>query len=385
MPTRLLIATTIDATLESFMLPFADHFRSQGWVVDGAAAGLSANHEVASHFDQAWEMVWSRSPLDGDNLEAIAQIREIVTSREYDIVHVHTPVAGFITRLALKKLRARTGVRVVYTAHGFHCRPGGNPVKNRAFAALERTAAQWTDALVVINHEDERLARRLGLGGRGPVYYMPGIGIDLASYSKANTPASAIASVRDELHLRPGDALFLVIAAFDPGKRHIDAVKALKLTSDSSYHLAFAGTGPEMDKIRELTAELGLAGNVHFLGQRADIQALLAVSAALVHPSLREGLPRSVMEAMAMGTPVIGTRIRGTGELLSGGAGALVDVMDVEALAAAMRQVVREPDTAKAWAARAQARVSRYAIERVVTLHDDLYQDLLDSPPRRSS
>lgn len=385
MPARLLVVTTVVDTLEAFLLPFADHLRDRGWTVDAASAGVSTNSVVSPHFDRTYEMVWSRHPFDGDNLDAIAQVRDIVASGRYDIVHVHTPVASFVTRLALKGLRTRTGTRVVYTAHGFHCRPGGDPLKNRAFAALERTAAAWTDALVVINHEDERLARSVGLGGRGTVHYMPGIGIDLTVYSRTSTPPAAVTAIRDELGLQPVDSLFLMIAAFDPGKRHIDAVNALRLTGEPTYHLAFAGTGPGMEDMRSLTAELHLSENVHFLGRRSDVQALLAASSALVHPSLREGLPRSVMEAMAMGTPVIGTRIRGTGELLSGGAGALVDVGDVEGLATAMCSVIQEPDTAREWARRAQVRVSRYALPRVIALHDELYENLLRRTPHRGS
>jgi glycosyltransferase involved in cell wall biosynthesis len=91
------------------------------------------------------------------------------------------------------------------------------------------------------------------------------------------------------------------------------------------------------------------------------------------------------MEAMAMGTPVIGTRIRGTNELLDGGAGLLVEVGDVEALAAAMTLVIAEPATAQACVRRARARVSRYTLGRVIALHDEMYQDLLDRPPRKVS
>jgi glycosyltransferase involved in cell wall biosynthesis len=380
MPARLLIATTVDATLEGFLVPFADHFRSRGWTVDAAAAGASGNPAVVSHFDRVWEMGWSRRPLDGKNLEAAGQIREMAREGRYNIVHVHTPVASFLTRFALKDLRARTGLKVVYTAHGFHCHPGGDPVKNRIFATLERTASKWTDALVVINHEDERLARRLGLAGKGKLYYMPGIGIDLAAYSRESLPPGAVEAVERELGLEPDGALFLTIAAFDPGKKHADLLRAFKLVHRPGIHLALAGIGPTMEAMRTLTSELGLDESVHFLGQRSDVPALLAASTALVHPSAREGLPRSIMEAMAMRTPVIGTSIRGTGELLSGGAGWLVDVGDVDGLADAMSQALSDAPLRQTCAARARIRVSRYALPRVIALHDEMYDELLRPP-----
>lgn len=377
MPARLLIATTVDATLEAFLVPFADHFRSRGWTVDAAAAGASGNPLVMRHFDRVWDMDWSRRPLDPENLGALSQIREMALERQYDLVHVHTPVASFLTRFALKDLRAQGSLRMVYTAHGFHSHPGGDPLKNRIFATLERVAARWTDALVVINHDDERLARQLGLAGKSKLYYMPGIGVDLPTYSRESVPVAEVESVRQRLGLEPDGALLLMIAAFDPGKRHVDLLRAFKAVHRPGLHLAFAGTGPTLQSVRELTAELGLADSVRFLGQRSDIPVLLAAATVLVHPSAREGLPRSILEAMAMGTPVVGTDIRGTGELLTGGAGWLVDVGDVAGLAAAVSQALADPELRRERAAQARLRVSRYALPRVIALHDELYADLL--------
>jgi glycosyltransferase involved in cell wall biosynthesis len=377
MPPRLLLATTIDSTLEAFLTPLADHFRGLGWVVDGASARIGTNPKVASHFDHVWEMEWSQRPLAPGNREAIRHIRSIVAQQDYDIVHVHTPVASFLTRFALKEQRAAGRPKVVYTAHGFHTHPEGKAVPNAVFCGLERMAGWWTDALVVINHEDERLARRCRLAGKGRIYYMPGIGVDLDEYSRAKVTPAAAASVRRELGLAGDDKLFLMIAAFQPGKRHEDALRAFKLMWQPDLHLALAGIGPEMERVKTLVAELGLAGHVHFLGFRQDVPELLVASAALISTSEREGLPRSVMEAMAMQTPVVGTRIRGTNELLSGGAGLLVDVGDVEGLAAAMRLVADDPAAARARADRAHSRISRYALPRVIRLHQEMYQDLL--------
>lgn len=379
MQTRLLLATTIDSTIEAFLTPLADHFRGLGWIVDGAAAGISSNLEAASHFDQVWEIDWSQRPLGLENVRALSQVRRIVEQQGYDIVHVHTPVASFLTRLALRQRRAANGLKVVYTAHGFHCRPDGNPVSNSIFWTLERIAGEWTDALVVINHEDERLARRSRLAGRGKIYYMPGIGVDLDHYSSATVSPASVASVERELGLSSGDKLFLMIAAFAPGKRHVDAVQAFRLVWKPGLHLAFAGIGPEMERVRALVSDLGLADSIHFLGRRPDVPTLLAASVALLLPSAREGLPRAVMEAMAMGTAVIGTRIRGTGELLSDGAGLLVDVGDVDGLADAMQLVATDPVATQTLVDRARRRISRYALPRVIELHQEMYQDLLAS------
>lgn len=387
---KLLLVTTVSGTLSGFLLPYADHFRNRGWLVDGAAQGVTADEECRGHFDNLWEIEWSRNPWDLGNLKAVAQIRDIVARNGYDIVHVHTPVAGFVTRLVLGVARETPRFRrleegdrrprplLVYTAHGFHCHPKASLTEKIFYCALEKLPARYTDALVVMNHEDERLARALRLAGSGRIYYMPGIGIDLNVYSRSNISTGEVVAVRRELSLAHADHLFVIVAALMPGKRHQDAIRALAVTGRSDLHLALAGIGPELGHLQALASSLSVAERVHFLGRRNDVPTLLAAACALILPSVREGLPRSVLEAMAIGTPVIGTRIRGTEELLEQGAGILVEVGDVAGLAHAMQWIVENPGESAALTRRAQKRVRRYALPRLVALHEEVYGHLLN-------
>jgi glycosyltransferase involved in cell wall biosynthesis len=404
MSRKLLIVTTVASTLNAFLLPFADHFRGLGWTVDAAAAGIDGDPRCARHFDRTWELGWSRSPRDPGGLRAAAEIRRLVGEGGYDVVHVHTPIAGFVTRFALRGLRRSRGLKVVYTAHGLHSHPEGGAPANAAFCALERLAGRWTDALVVINREDEAYARTHRLAGRGALYQMPGIGVDLERYSREQTDPGAVAAVRAEIGLAPEDKMLLMVAEFSPGKRHSDAVTAFaRMEGDAGapaiprserpgaplapappaprVHLVLAGDGVTKEKVRALVSALGLSERVHLLGIRDDVPVLLATAEALVLPSEREGLPRVVLEAMAMGTPVIGSRIRGTTELLEGGCGFLFELGDVDALAAAMRQAIEEPAVAKSMAAAARLRVERYALPRVIEMHQQMYEALLRSSP----
>ena len=218
-PPRLLFVATVAGTVSGFLSPFGDYFRSIGWRVDAAARGITSDPDCRGHFDDLWDMTWSRDPWDPANLKAAKSLQHIVHENGYDIVHVHTPIAGFVTRLALREARRRRATKIVYTAHGFHCHPAGRPLANLGFRSLERLAGSQTDILVVINHEDERLARYSGLAGRGRIIYMPGIGVDLNHYSRDRLEPDAVASVRSHLGLSSSDNLFLMVAGFQPGKR----------------------------------------------------------------------------------------------------------------------------------------------------------------------
>ncbi|MDF2446265.1 MAG: glycosyltransferase [Moraxellaceae bacterium] len=371
---RLLIVSTVPATLRAFLLPFARHYRALGWQVDAAARDIDSLPELKQEFDACHALPLSRNPRDiGTLLRAPAAIRALVARGNYDIVHVHTPVAAFLVRFALRTLSPRP--RVVYTAHGFHFHRNGRPLANSVFRFAERLAAPWCDALVTINREDFDGARSAGFDTR--VEYMPGIGVDTKRWTPTAVTADAIAAVRRELGLDERDVLFLMVAEFNPGKRHRDVLAAMQLLGHGDIHVAFAGDGPLRQPLQEQAAALGLADRLHFLGFRRDIPVLARASRAVLLPSEREGLPRSLLEALSLGVPIIGADTRGISELTEG-CGRKHAVGDAAGLAAAMQELAQDEREAEALGERGRARmVADYDEQVVIGLHDKLYSDLL--------
>lgn len=374
---RLLSVSTIAATQRAFLLPFARHFRSKEWQVDALAKGISRCAECIEAFDKVWEIEWSRNPLEPYNLAyAVHRVREVVKTGNYDLVHLHTPVAAFIARYALRGLRAR-GLKVIYTAHGFHFHCGGHPLKNIPFIALEKLAGRWTDFLVVINQEDRQAALRYGIVPRERLCYMPGIGVDTEALSPEQIGFEAVAHIREELRLPPGEPVFVMVAEFTSRKRHRDALLATARLSFPA-HLVLAGTGPLFTEIQALAKKLGIADRVHFLGYRRDIPVLMRAANATILPSEREGLPRSVMESLSLEVPVIGTDIRGTRDLLDGGVGLLVPVGDIEALGQSMTWIVEHPERAREMGRRGRQRVQvGYDLRYILSAHERLYAEAL--------
>jgi glycosyltransferase involved in cell wall biosynthesis len=369
------MVSSVPSTLTAFLLPYAEHFRSLGWRVDALTREGSGCERCLNAFDNVWDVTWSRNPLKPQNLlVAPRTIRELIARQGYDIVHVHDPVAAFVTRFALRR---RDRPQLFYTAHGFHFFKGNHPLKNALFLTLERLAGRWTDHLIVINREDEAAARRNRLVSEERLHYLPGIGVDTAAYSAAQVTIEEVEAVRASLGLRSEDPLFLLVAEFNPGKRHRDALRALAKLPHPRAALAFAGVGPLLEATKQLAGGLGIAERVHFLGYRHDIPVLLRAASALLLPSEREGLPRSIMEAMAMGTPVIATPIRGVSELLAEGCGLLHPIGDSDELARAMAWIIANPHQAGALAERAKARVARYDLKPLLAAHEALYRQAL--------
>src|SRR5690625_2353704 len=198
---KLLQVAVIPETLEAFLLPFAEHFRNLGWQVDGAAASITANDACAAAFDRLHDVPWTRNPLRLNVPRAVRGIHDAVMDGGYDLVHVHTPIASFVTRYALRNAAPRPAV--VYTAHGFHFHRGGNPLKNFVYRSAEKIAGPWTDRLVTINREDHAAAAEYRLVPPERLEVVPGIGLDVAALKTAVSAGPGRAEVRANLGIPP--------------------------------------------------------------------------------------------------------------------------------------------------------------------------------------
>ena len=371
MTNKLLIVTTVPVTIRGFLLPFIDHFQSLGWQVDGMAQGISQDSECVAACDRVWDIQWSRNVLDPRNLlSGVKRVKEVVAQGDYDLVHVHTPIAAFVTRYALKNMDKP---KVVYTAHGFHFYQGGSAIKNAIFFNLEKLAGNWTDYLVTINHEDETAAKKHNFLPAERIYYTRGIGVDTNRYASNQVAEEDVAQVRQELNLDSSDILLLCIAEFTPRKRHQDLLNALAKLNNPLVHVALAGEGPLEEEIKQLAKKLNIDKQVHFLGFRKDIPTLIQAASAVLLVSQQEGLPRSIMEAMCLNTPVIGSNIRGTQDLLEDGCGLLVELGDTDGLARAMAQIVEDPESAAKIAQKAKDKIVDYDIEQIIEEYNKIF------------
>lgn len=276
----------------------------------------------------------SRSPLDGGNLKAVKEIRALVEANQYDIVHCHTAIAAACTRLACRPLRKK-GVNVVYTAHGFYFLKGGLRKSWLIYYPVEWLCAHWTDVLITINQEDYALAKRKMKAGR--VVYIPGVGVDTAKFRNITVDRSA---KRESLGLPEDAVVLLSVGELNGNKNHETVIRAMAGMENVYYIIA--GVGPKQAELEALSRSLGLADRVKLLGYRNDVGELCKIADLFVFPSFREGLPVSVMEAMASGLPVACSRIRGNVDLVDERGGALFDPHHVDECRAAIQQCLKQ-------------------------------------------
>jgi glycosyltransferase involved in cell wall biosynthesis len=375
---RVLVVTTIDRTLAGHVYPYLCLLKEMGLKVELACR--SASEAAVAKLDTLrlprHEVRFSRNPLHPANLRALWQLRAILARGEYDLVDVHTPVAAWLTRLAVRLFHRQ--MRTLYTCHGLPFHTQGSRVKNRLILWLEMLAGRWTDHLVVINREDQAAAIRHRLVPAGQITYMAGSGVDTRLFNPLRVQAARVQEARWSLGLSEDKVLFLYVGEFTPRKRQADVVRALALLADRGVHVAFAGDGSLRDQVQALSTSLGVERLTHFLGYRQDVPVLLRAARASVLSSEAEGVPKSIMESLSMEVPAIGTNVRGTRELLEDGCGLLVPLGDAAALAGAMRWMVEHRKEAAEMGRKGRKKMQGpYELQNTLRVQGEVYRKLL--------
>lgn len=144
------------ANFSKFNRPFMRWFKEQGWQVDYCSAG----EENILDCDNQFSIDIARSPFSFKNLQGLRQLKGILASGNYQILHCHTPMGGVLGRLAAYQLRKEGKIKVIYTAHGFHFYTGAPLINWLLYYPMEKLLSQWTDVIITINEEDYERAKK---------------------------------------------------------------------------------------------------------------------------------------------------------------------------------------------------------------------------------
>src|SRR5580692_879971 len=273
------------------------------------------------------------------------KVKQLMAAEGVDLVHAHGTRASSNTLWAARRL----GIPLVYTVHGwsFH---DDQPYWVRR---LRIWGERWITARSALNIAVSASSRQTGVekisGFRAVVVNN---GIDQRKFS----PARDLADIRGELNIPRDAVLLLFLARFTGHKQPLTLIRAFHAAVGKmpGLQLLMVGEGDEKEEGMRLVAELGLAGKVHFSPFRQDVPDVLAAADIYVLPSLWEGLPIGLLEAMAMRKAVIGTKVDGTREVLRDGEnGLVVEPGDVGALAAAILRLAGDGELRESMGARA--------------------------------
>jgi glycosyltransferase involved in cell wall biosynthesis len=266
-------------------------------------------------------------------LGAILAIRHVLISRRVDMIVCHTSLGALVGRIAAWSAGTP---RVVYFVHGLACGPAQSALSWRVRFSVERLLARVTDAIVVMNDYDERLSIRAPLARSATgVIRIAAMGVDLERHA-TELPAPERERLVRELGLGRGVKLVLSTARLIPEKGVSEFVEAAISICQRRGDVVFAlaGTGPLYDALVARVQSVGLESRIRVLGWRDDVPELMKLADVFALPSyFMEGLPVSILEAMACSKPVVSSHHKGCEDAVSDGeTGLLVPVKQVEPL-----------------------------------------------------
>ena len=309
---------------------------------------------------------FDRNPWSLKNFSAYKQLKNIVKNEHYDLVHCNTPIGGVLGRIAAKKYR-KIGLKVIYTAHGFHFYKGA-PIKNWIlYYPVEWFLAHWTDVLITINEEDYELAKKHMHAKR--VEYVPGVGIDLQKFAPNQLPQEDKDRLRESIGVGREDKLLLSVGELIRRKNHESVIRALAELDDPKLKYRICGCGELESYLQNLIEELHLTDRVQLLGYRNDISELCECADLFVFPSFQEGLPVALMEAIASKVPVICSDIRGNTDLV--GQQELFDCTDTDGIAKKIMESLQNDHTEEI--ERNYRNLKKYDLATVISDMETLY------------
>jgi glycosyltransferase involved in cell wall biosynthesis len=331
----------------AYLLPWKDHLAA-----DLRAAGVPTR---CLDVRRAWNPAWPR------------RLRSVLRDGRFDVVHAHLPSAGVGARVAARGMGAERPA-VVYTEHNTwdRYRPLTRRMNARTYGG--------NDAVIAVS---EGVAASIAPGGRAvPVTVIPN-GVDAAGLRRCALPR---AEARASLGVGSDGPVVGTVGGITAKKGHVGLVRAARAVADEypGVRFVFVGLPIDPEPVRSEISRLGLEESVVLAGYRPDAATLMPAFDVYCLPSRFEGMPVSLLEAMALGLPSVATAVGGVPEVITDGEDALlVPPDDPDALAAAVGMLLGDEEGRRSMGERARETAAGYSIESMVRRTEAVYEAAL--------
>ncbi len=342
--------------------------------------GASADPWRAEGADVNWiqipDLVRQVHPLK--DVRAARSLKRLFGQRQYHIIHTHLGKAGILGRWAAAQVKAPI---TIHGLHGATFNPTQSALSNAVYLALEKKAMTWTDKVISVG--EDLMQRYLEAGvGLPEDYVVIHSGMDLSAFRRAAAMSREQRQAKRRQLGLPADAFIAgYIAALEWRKGHHYLIQMMQTLAPRhpDLHVVFAGEGFSAERLKKLVADAGLTHRIHFLGYRNDVPEIMAMLDVKLFASEREGLPQVLVQADAVGVPVLAFEAEGVREMVHDGVNGFVFPHgDTKAMAAALTRMIEEPRLRQEMGAKGRALVDdRWDIATMQRKTKELYDKLL--------
>lgn len=368
-PVKVLKVCAIDSSAWLLLRPQMEAMRDHGWDVHVACSDGPYMERLRERGIMSHPIAIARNTDVFSHLRSIRELYKLIRRERFDVVHVHTPVAALIGRIAAKL----AGVPLtLYTAHGFYFHDEMPAAQRTRHVLLERAFGKLTDHLFTQSMEDAETAVIEGIMPRGQVTVISN-GVPIQDFQ--TVPEAAVEAWRTKLGI-PADAVVIgIVGRIVEEKGFGEYFRAARDLATKFPNVAFLVVGGKfqgdrdtfLDEVERLVKDPVLEPRVFFSGYSEEIPALMNLMDVFALPSYREGMPRSIIEAMAAGKPVVATDIRGCREeVVEGETGYLVPTKAWGALAERLGRLLADPELRRQMGDAGRRRAEALFDERMV-------------------
>jgi len=372
---KVLFIASIENHFLAFHIPFMKYLQKKGYEVHVATKLGERKGELEQYGIICHNVNFSRSVNPFAALKALVALVKIMRENRFSLVHVHTPMASFLGRLAARLTHTRP---ILYTAHGFHFYKGAPWYYWIFIYPIEYFMARWTDGLIVINEEDYVNAQKMPIRNRRKIYKIPGVGVDLNKFKPIHEEQKMF--LRKKYGFKDMDFLLIYAAEFNKNKNHIFLIKAISLLKNRipNIKLLFAGKGKLKKGYEKYVQYSNLEDNIVFLGYRTDLEKLIPMCDIGTSASIREGLGINVVEYMSCGLPVVVTKNRGHEEIVTDYSnGFLFEQRYMNRFVDIIEKLYKNKPLRKKLGENAIKRVQKFSIENSQNAMSEIYKNYI--------